>query len=189
MARILDLGCGVGDSWRKLGRPAEDWKLTGIDIAPDRLKAAQEKYGERGWRFVCARGEKIPLPAGSMDGALCWVALPYMNIPRALAEIHRVLVPGGWFAATLHPPAFTWSELKRSFPRPKPSLFRSFVMLNGLLLHFSGGVLSIGGKAESCQTEPGMRIALQRAGFISIAFQRSNGEFFVEARRNDLPTK
>ena len=186
MARILDLGCGVGDSWRKSGRPADDWEIIGIDIASDRLRVAQEKYGERGWRYACAQGEKLPLPTGSMDGALCWVSLPYMNIPRALAEIHRVLVPGGWFAATLHPPAFTWSELKRSFPRPKASLFRSFVLVNGLVLHFSGDVLSIGGKPESCQTESGMRIALKRAGFDSITFQRANGELFVEAHRNGV---
>lgn len=184
MTRILDLGCGVGDSWRKLGRKVEGCQLTGIDIAPDRLKLALQKYGERGWRYVCAQGERIPLSSASMDGALCCVALPYMHIPRALAEIHRVLVPGGWFVATLHPPAFTWSELKRSFPRPKATVFRSFVLLNGIVLHLSGDVVSIGGKAESCQTESGMRQALQRAGFNSISFQRANGELTVEARRD-----
>lgn len=185
MARVLDLGCGVGDSWRKSGQSAEDWELVGVDISPERLEVAREKYAARGWRYMCGRGEDIPLSTGTMDGALCWVSLPYMNIPQALAEIHRVLVPGGWFIATLHPPAFTWRELRRSFPRPKPSLFRTFVLLNGMVLHFAGSVLSIGGKAESCQTESGMRIALRRAGFTSIAFRRSNGEFFVEAKRND----
>lgn len=169
-----------------MGRPTDDWQVIGLDIAPDRLRVAQEKYVERGWRYVCAQGEKIPLATGSMDGAFCRVALPYMNIPRALAEIHRVLVPGGWFVATLHLPAFTWSELRRSFPRPKASLFRVFVLVNGMVLHFSGDVMSIGGKAESCQTESGMRIALQRAGFGSIQFQRANGQFFVESRRDSL---
>ena len=90
MVRILDLGCGVGDSWRKAGQSAEDWELVGVDIAPDRLEVAREKYGTRGWRYVCGRGENIPLSTGSMDGALCWVSLPYMNIPQVLAEIHRV---------------------------------------------------------------------------------------------------
>jgi len=185
MVRVLDLGCGVGDSWRKSGRPAEDWELIGVDIAPDRLEIARQKYSARGWRYICGCGENIPLSTASMDGALCWVSLPYMNIPQALAEIHRVLVPGGWLIAALHPPAFTWSELKRSFPNPKPTLFRAFVLLNGIVLHFTGNVLSLGGKAESCQTESGMRSALRRAGFATITFRRSNGEFYVEAKRDD----
>jgi hypothetical protein len=61
-----------------------------------------------------------------------------MHIPQTLAELHRVLVPGGWLRATLHPPGFTWSEFRKSFPRPKQSLFRVFVLLNGAVLHFSG---------------------------------------------------
>lgn len=184
MARILDLGCGFGDSWRKLGQAVDDWELIGVDIASDRLKVAEAKYGARGWRYIYGKGETIPLPTGCMDGVLCCVSLPYMHIPKALAEIHRVLVPGGWLIATLHSPAFTWSELRRSFPRLKPTLFRVFVLLNGMVLHVSGKVISIGDKSESCQTESGMQSALGRAGFTSIAFRHSNGEFFVEAKRD-----
>jgi ubiquinone/menaquinone biosynthesis C-methylase UbiE len=185
MTRVLDLGCGFGDSWRKLGQKADDWDLIGVDIAADRLKVAEAKYGPRGWRYICGKGETIPLSTGCRDGVLCCVSLPYMHIPKALAEIHRVLVPGGWLIATLHSPTFTWHELRRSFPQVKPTLFRVFVLLNGMVLHVSGNVVSIGEKSESCQTESGMRSALRRAGFTSIVFRHSSGEFFVEAKRDD----
>jgi hypothetical protein len=106
-----------------------------------------------------------------------------MHIPRTLMELHRVLVPGGWLKASLHTPRFTLSEFLQSFPRPKQSLFRAFVLLNGMVLHFSGNVISLGRVAESCQTSAGMRIALHRAGFTNVSFLKEGRRFFVEARR------
>jgi ubiquinone/menaquinone biosynthesis C-methylase UbiE len=183
MQRILDLGCGTGDSWRFFGSQAEDWQIVGIDLGQDRLRTASLKYSERGWRYVCARGESIPLRDGSVHGVISQVALPYMHIPRTLAELHRVLVPGGWLKATLHPPRFTWREFRRSYPGPKATLFRSFVVLNGMIFHLSGRVLSLGNVAESCQTDRGIRIALRRAGFVEVSLRHDGIKFLVEARR------
>lgn len=183
MERILDLGCGTGDSWRGFGLPLEDRQIVGIDIQQERVRAANLKYGSRGWNFLCAEGENIPLPDQSVDGVICEVALPYMHIPRTLAEVNRVLVPGGWLKATLHTPEFTWSEFRKAFPRPKPSLFRLFVILNGVVFHFSGDVISLGKVAESCQTDAGMRIALRRAGFTEVSFRHEGIRCFVDARR------
>jgi ubiquinone/menaquinone biosynthesis C-methylase UbiE len=181
--RILDLGCGTGDSWRGISDKVENCRITGIDLQLDRVRTANLKYGNRGWNYLCARGEAIPLADASVDGAICEIALPYMHIPRALAELRRVLVPRGWFKATLHPPRFTWNELLQSFPHPKQTLFRIFVLLNGMVLHFSGRVISIGKIAESCQTNAGIRIALRRAGFEVVSLRHESGRFYVQARR------
>jgi len=186
MERLLDLGCGTGDSWQKLGLQVENCRIVGIDVQLDRARAAYLKYGGRGWNYVRAVGEDIPLADGSIDGIFCNVALPYMHIPRTLAELHRVLVPGGWLKATLHPFSFTWREFQSTFPRPKASLFRVFVLLNGMFFHFSGSVISLGKVAESCQTENGMRIALRRAGFTGVSFRREGGRWLVEARREGV---
>ena len=88
MERILDLGCGTGDSWQKLGLKVENRRIVGIDVQWDRVQAANLKYSGRGWEYLCARGEEIPLPDGSVQGVFCNVALPYMHIPRTLAELH-----------------------------------------------------------------------------------------------------
>ncbi len=165
----------------------ENCRVVGIDVERDRVQAANLKYRGWGWGYVCARGEEIPLPDGSIDGVFCNVALPYMHIPRTLAELHRVLVPGGWLKASLHAPSFTWSEFRQSFPKPKQSLFRIFVFLNGMVLHFSGDVISVGKVAECCQTDAGMRIALRRAGFTAVGFRHAGRRFFVDARREGVP--
>ena len=88
MERILDLGCGTGDSWRKLGLQVESCGISGIDIQRDRLEETKRKYGRRGWDYLCAPGEEIPLPDGSVHGVFCNVAMPYMHIPRTLVELH-----------------------------------------------------------------------------------------------------
>lgn len=182
MKRILDLGCGTRDALQKLGLSVEDCEVIGIDIVPQRVQQARKEYGTSCRVYICARGEDIPLASGSMDGAVCWLSLPYMNIPCALAELHRVLAPGGWLRATLHPPRFTWGEFRQSFPKPKQSLFRVFVLLNGMVLHCSGSVMSVWNVQESCQTKRGMRIALRRAGFQETKlWHDDSGKFHMEA--------
>jgi ubiquinone/menaquinone biosynthesis C-methylase UbiE len=180
---ILDLGCGAGDSWRKFGI-SEESSLIGVDINDSALELARQKYSARGWRYLHARGEDLPLPDSSVSSVVCSVALPYMHIPQALSEIHRVLNSGGIFRATLHSPRFTCSEFRQAFPSPKALLFRTFVLLNGLLvLHFTGKVLTLAGKSECCQTERGMEKALQQAGLSEIKFRHEGVRFFVEAKK------
>jgi ubiquinone/menaquinone biosynthesis C-methylase UbiE len=162
----------------------EDWQVVGLDVEMRALRTARDRFGQRGWNYLRARGEEIPLSDGCVDGVVCNVALPYMHIPHALAELHRVLLPGGWLKASLHPPSFTWRELGRSVTKPKNTLFRVFVVMNGMLLHSLGRVISVNRIAESCQTQRGMRLALRRAGFNRINFRREGRRLFVEALRD-----
>jgi len=154
-----------------------------VDINELALAQAREKYSDRGWIYLHGRGEDLPLPDSSVEYVLSSVALPYMHIPQALSEVHRVLTSGGMFRATLHSPRFTCSEFRKAFPSPKATLFRLFVLVNGLAFHFSGKVLTVGGKSECCQTKRGMTKALKRAGFFEVRFWREGVKFFVEAKK------
>jgi ubiquinone/menaquinone biosynthesis C-methylase UbiE len=124
----------------------------------------------------------MPFPDHSFDRVISVVALPYMNIPQALGEIYRVLIPGGTFSATLHPASFTASELRHAFPRPVPTLYRLYVLANGAYFHATGRTLGfVNGRVESFQTARGMRTAMERAGF-RVTFGRvlrPTGEIFV----------
>lgn len=104
------------------------------------------------------------------------VSLPYMNIPRALAEIHRVLAPQGKLWASLHTLRFTLSEFRNAFPKPVPTAFRCCVLVNGLLFHLTGDSLG-----ESFQTMRGMVVALRVANFESPVFSHDSKRWVVEA--------
>src|SRR5580692_621230 len=104
MAHVLDLGCGVGGPpVRSDFSPDDD--VTGVDIDEQRLVVARQRFPQR--TFHLAHGESLPFPDASFDRVVSSVALPYMDIPRTLAEVHRVLKAGGSVMFSLHPMHFT----------------------------------------------------------------------------------
>jgi ubiquinone/menaquinone biosynthesis C-methylase UbiE len=114
----------------------------------------------------------------SFDRAISNVALPYTNISKSLAEIYRVLAPGGTLLASLHPLGFTLSEFRKALPKPKATLYRVWVLANGTLFHIAGRNLG-----EAFQTERGIRIALQRANFANVSFRHDPKRWLVEATK------
>src|SRR5262249_2538554 len=117
------------------------------------------------------------------------VAIPYMNIPRALAEIHRILVPGGRLSLSLHHSSITLSELlHHALPKPIPTIYRLYVAANGLFFHCTGKTVGfVNQRTESFQTRRGMSMALRSAGFVNPSFRKFSGvagmRFFVDARK------
>jgi ubiquinone/menaquinone biosynthesis C-methylase UbiE len=178
MARVLDLGCGTGNPPVRANLSDAD-DVVGVDIDERSLATARQRFPQRSFRS--GRGESLPFPEGSFEQVVSGVALPYMDIPETLAEIRRVLVPGGGVFFSLHPPGFTLRELWKCAPRPVATLYRLFVLLNGICFHFTGRILRMAGRTESFQTERGFRIALARAGFADVAFTRRQGRLLVEA--------
>jgi ubiquinone/menaquinone biosynthesis C-methylase UbiE len=173
--RVLDLGCGDGLTPEKLSLPS-NWQIIGVDVKFTALSKARMNCPHRA--FVCSAGEKLPFPESTFDRVISNVALPYMDIPKTLAEAYRVLVPGGTLLASLHPLGFTLAELRDARLKPKATLYRISVLANGLVLHVAGR--SFG---ESFQTERGVRIALQRANFARASFRSDEKRWFVEATK------
>lgn len=92
-ARILDLGCGPG---RDLGWFIENGKHAfGVDLSHGMLKEAR-RIEEANLCQMEMR--QLAFANGSFAGVWCNAALlhlPKKEVPKALAEITRVLVPGG----------------------------------------------------------------------------------------------
>jgi len=185
--RVLDLGCGQGCDLGRWRITASD-EVTGLDIDASRLAVAKVRFPNR--TFLQGVAERLPFENESFDRVISGVALPYMDIPEALSEICRILVPGGMVSLSLHLPSFTMVELlHHAVPKPIPTLFRLYVLANGILFHFTGRTVAFpNGRTESFQTERGMRAALRRAGFIDSSFVRAPGPagetFTVEARKS-----
>ena len=184
MPRVLDLGCGFGKEITITDVSSSD-DVIGLDVAFDRLESAKAKYPAR--RFVRGQGEALPFGDQTFQTVVCQIALPYMNIPIALGEISRVLAPGGAVHLSLHAFRFTLHELTVAFPRPKALMFRFWVMLNGLILHYTGKPAAIGGRYESFQTRRGIAVALGNAGFVDVSISRPQYRFgrrlVVKARK------
>lgn len=98
-ARILELGCGVGRLWlENLDRIPADWDVTLSDFSEGMLQQTQQNLAQSGgrFRFQVIEVTDIPLEAEQFDAVIANHMLYYVeDKPRALAQIHRVLRPGG----------------------------------------------------------------------------------------------
>lgn len=93
--RYLDAGCGVG-GWI-LHLKEKGYDVEGIDIAARTVRALTEYDPDL--KVKVASVTAIPYPDASFDGVLAIGTLEYVEnkVPQALAEVHRVLKPGGFF--------------------------------------------------------------------------------------------
>jgi len=96
--RILDLGCGTGEITRRLADRYPQATLLGIDILESNLARARDMDDGAG-RVSYAQGDAFALQCG--DASFDLVACRHMSqavpdFPQVLAEITRVLKPGGW---------------------------------------------------------------------------------------------
>lgn len=98
--RILDVGCGTGVLLAELARTNPTLILTGIDPVKEMLDVARARLPgsptlKQGW------AEALPFPDHSFDKVLSCNMFHYITQPlRALAEMMRVLVPGGTLVLT-----------------------------------------------------------------------------------------
>jgi len=103
---VLDLGSGTGYPALLVGEVVgAEGTVVGIDLAESMLAVATRKATTLGLPQVSFRtGDvtSLPFESGSMDSIVsrfCLMFLP--EIPKAVAEIARVLKPGGYIAAAV----------------------------------------------------------------------------------------
>ncbi|GAB5438367.1 methyltransferase domain-containing protein [Falsiruegeria mediterranea] len=96
--KILDLGCGNGLMTSELSRAVgPKGHVTGLDPSTDmRTSAAKHCAGQTNVTFVEGMADDMPFEDQSFDGAVSVQVFEYIpDIPAALAEVQRVLKPGG----------------------------------------------------------------------------------------------
>lgn len=110
--RILEIGCGVGASAVYLAKEF-GCHVTGIDISERMIARARERAQankvEHLTTFRKADMNELPFPPNTFDIVFCESVLAFSKQkPKAVAEMARVTVPGGFVAlnesAWLYPP-------------------------------------------------------------------------------------
>jgi len=98
-SKVLDLGAGVGR--HALWLAAQGHKVTALDAASEGL-AEIDKQG--GVETVLARMDKLPFDDASFDHIVSWNVIYHGDediLLRTIAEIRRVLKPGGTYLGTM----------------------------------------------------------------------------------------
>ncbi|PLL13652.1 3-demethylubiquinone-9 3-O-methyltransferase [Tabrizicola sp. TH137] len=95
---VLDLGCAGGFMAEAMARRGAE--VTGIDPAEGAIAAARAHAASEGLaiRYDTGVGEALPYADASFDTVVCVDVLEHVaDLPKVLAEVARVLKPGGLF--------------------------------------------------------------------------------------------
>lgn len=183
---VLDIGCGAGQT---LMAPelAAAGALYGIDV-----DAKAIDYGRRHHPHLqlSVGSAEHPGIAGTFDLVYSRVALPYTDIPRALASMAALTKPGGHVWITWH----TWRNEFLNLGvavrqlAVKRIIDRLYVITNSALFALTGRVFRRpwNGRIESVQTERAVRRAMRRAGFTDIQIQRDRWHFLATGRKHPI---
>jgi demethylmenaquinone methyltransferase/2-methoxy-6-polyprenyl-1,4-benzoquinol methylase len=174
-ARILDLCSGTADLLvESLGRDARATGL-GVDLSQRMLALGRRKLEKRGLapraRLVGGDGERLPVRAGSFDGALVAFGIRNVQDPvRAMREVHRALRPGGRFVV-----------LEFSMPRGiLGRLYRFYFRevlprLGGLVSGDGGAYAYLPASVSRFPSPPEFAALMGEAGFADVRFRLLTG--------------
>ena len=131
---ILDAGCGTGEAVGELGARYPAAQVIALDVAQPMVVAARERAhrgrsllrrllpaalhrGAPAPDFICGDLNALPLRGVAFDIVWSNLALQWINdLPRAIAEVRRVLKVGGLFTFTTFGPD-TLREIRAAFAR------------------------------------------------------------------------
>ncbi len=94
----LDVGCGNGAAPLRISRQY-GLDVTGVDVDAEQIQLAREAgRGSNRARFVCVDATRLPFDDGAFDIVATNMATHHISEwETALAEMVRVLKPGGYF--------------------------------------------------------------------------------------------
>ncbi len=96
-ADVLDIGCGRGMFDAKVAPHVRS--VTGIDIMPDEIRAAESMKRHRNIRFIAADAEKLHDCTDRFDAVFSRFCFHHLDMDKVAEGVHTVLKPGGLLVA------------------------------------------------------------------------------------------
>ena len=100
---VLEIGCGSGVHSRLLAEAGAN--VTAVDLTPTAVEMTKARLEQHGLAasVLEADAEQLPLPDGAFDFVWSWGVIHHSaQTPRVVAEIARVLRPGGRLALMVY---------------------------------------------------------------------------------------
>ena len=96
----LDVGCGNGAFTEELIARCAPATVIAIDPSDDQLAYARTRPGAKMAQFQVGDAQKLPFGDGGFDVAIMALVISFLPDPaKAVAEMARVIRPGGWVAS------------------------------------------------------------------------------------------
>lgn len=109
---LLDVGMGPGRLCEQLA--ARGWTVSGIDASPGMVARARARNPAAATRMRQGRAEMLELADASVDAVVGTGVLEYAaDLPAVLAEVARVLQPGGQAVLSIPNPRAAYAAWKR----------------------------------------------------------------------------
>ena len=165
--RLLDVGTGTGGV--AIAAAHAGWQVDAFDAEQSMIDFARARTDAAGIRFITAKLPELPYPDNAFDAVAANFAINHVDRPReCLAELRRVLRPGGRIAATVWPWEATptgrlWREIQDDTGARPPE----------------GNRLPEGSDFD--RTEEGLAALLSECGFASVAARRVHFTWRVAA--------
>src|SRR3974390_2706536 len=97
--RWLDLGCGNGAFTEEIIARCAPAAVVAIDPSEDQLAFARKRSGAKMAKFEVGDAHKLTFGEETFDAAIMALVLAFLAEPaKAVAEMARVVRPGGWVA-------------------------------------------------------------------------------------------
>jgi ubiquinone/menaquinone biosynthesis C-methylase UbiE len=158
---VLDIACGTGlVTFRAAEATGPEGHVVGTDISGEMVECARRRANELrldNVSFERSGAEELPVEDNKFDVAICALGLMYVPDPAlAVAEMHRVIKPGGTAAAAV------WGRRERCGWAAIFSIVDARVKSEVCPLFFQLG------------TGESLKRTLERAGFEEISIERIN---------------
>ncbi|HVJ43115.1 MAG TPA: methyltransferase domain-containing protein [Dongiaceae bacterium] len=98
--RWLDVGCGNGAFTEEIIARCHPTAVEAVDPSPEQLSYARDRAGTRMAVYHEADAQVLPFDANGFDVAVMALVIAFVpDAAKAVAEMARVVRPGGWVAA------------------------------------------------------------------------------------------